>query len=301
MTLSSQLPGMNLAVILIDGPPLMRMLLQERLGAEGNLTVIGNFATPSEALSQAASLNADVALIDIDTLKQNCLEAAQQLRQASPETQVLFLSSSAQSQYVDRALVAGVRGYVTKDEPPDDLVAALLEVGRGETYYGPKVVSRIVDEYAARLTEPEPLSQGEPATIEALSPRESEILSYIAQGYSKRETADQLNLSVSTVTNHTHSMMVKLGIRNSVKLARFAYDEGLITLPEVDDDSVEQLTPREAEALKHMAAGLTAQEIAEVVNISVKTVANHIHSLKNKLGIRNRVKLALFAIRSGLA
>ena len=292
---------MNLTVILIDGPPLLRMLLQERLGADGSLSVVGNFSTPSEALSQAAALNADVALIDIDTLKQNCLEAAQQLRQVSPETQVLFLSSSAQSQYVDRALVAGVRGYVTKDEPPEDLIQAIIEVGRGEAYYGPQVVSRIVDQYAARLADPEPEAPEETPAIDALTPRESEVLKHIAQGHSKKETAELLGLSVSTVSNHTHSMMVKLGIRNNVKLARFAYDEGLISLPEVDDDSVEQLTQREADTLKHVAAALTTQEIAEQVDISVKTVATHIHNAMNKLGIHNRVKLALFAIRAGLA
>ena len=291
---------MKLSVVLIDGPPLVRLLLRARIAEHGELSIAGSFATPNEAMLHLPQLQADVALVDIDTLQQNCLEAAQQIRQASPTTQVVFLSSHARSQHVDKALVAGVRGYVTKDESPDDLIQAIIEVGRGEAYYGPQVVSRIVDQYAARLADPEPEAPEESPAIDALTPRESEVLKHIAQGHSKKETAELLGLSVSTVSNHTHSMMVKLGIRSNVKLARFAYDEGLITLPEVDDESVEQLTQREADTLKHVAQGLSTREIAQVIDISVKTVETHIHNAMNKLGIHSRVKLALFALRAGL-
>ena len=149
----------------------------------------------------------------------NCFEAARRLRVIRPKTRVIFLSAFKHDRYIEQALEVKAHGYLTKRESPEKVVAAIREVAAGGAYFCEEVQSRIiVDETGANL----PRSR-----VSKLTPREMEVLQYIARGYGKREIGHIMNLATKTVENHTTSLMSKLAIHDRVDLARFAFREGL--------------------------------------------------------------------------
>ena len=286
----------TISVMLIDGHCLVRKLLVGRLALEPGLQVLGDFDTPHDALDSIARLTPDVVLLDVDALRQTCVAAAERIHSLSPRTRIVFMSTDASGAYFDQALAAQVGGYVTKDETPEAVIEAVQEAAAGDTYYGPRVLSQAMEQHVALGTE------GEQAPQDLLTQRELETLGYIARGLTKKEIAAELKLSVSTVQNHTHNVMSKLNIHNNVQLARYAVRHGLVGLPRQPAGvGLSGLTQRETETLKHVASGLTKKEIAALIDLSVSTVETHIDKVMAKLGIHNKVKLALYAIGEGLA
>lgn len=209
----------KITILLVDDHALVRGAIAERLGREPDLAVVGSAASADEAICKATEVRVDIILMDIDMPGLNSFEAARRLRTIRPETRIIFLSAHTQDRYIEQALDVKAHGYLTKREPPERVVSAIREVAAGGASFSEEVQSRIiVDETGAKL----PRSR-----LSKLTPREMEVLHYIARGYGKREIGKIMSLATKTVDNHTTSLMNKLSIHDRVDLTRFALREGL--------------------------------------------------------------------------
>ncbi len=209
----------KITILLVDDHALVRGALADRLNHEPGLVVVGSTASADGAIRIATESHIDIILMDIDMPGLNCFEAAKRIGVICPKTRVIFLSAFKHDRYIEQALEVKAHGYLTKREPPESVVAAIREVAAGGAYFSKEVQSRIiVDETGANL----PRSR-----LSKLTPRELEVLQYIARGYGKREIGSIMKLSTKTIENHTTSLMGKLNIHDRVELARFAIREGL--------------------------------------------------------------------------
>ncbi|SUS07144.1 conserved hypothetical protein [uncultured Defluviicoccus sp.] len=213
----------TITVILADDHALVRDMLRERLGDEGDFVVIAATASAEEALKAAEAEPPTVALFDIDMPGLSAFDAARTLKAKWPKTRVMFLSAFIQDGYIRRALEVEASGYLAKSEPTETIVAAIRAVAGGAARFSAAVGERfVVEASGARLIEA-------PHTrTELLTPRELDVLSYLALGKAKREVANLLGISPKTVDHHASHIMDKLDIHDRVALARFAIREGLV-------------------------------------------------------------------------
>jgi DNA-binding NarL/FixJ family response regulator len=209
-------------VLLVDDHALVRDTLAERLGQEPDLEVVGGACDAAEAMDLAFERRPDVVVMDVDMPGLACFEAARDIRSRLPKTRVLFLSAFSNDRYIEQALATKASGYITKNEPPQAVIEAIRAVYRGTVYFSPRVQARLtVDEANVTLAKP-----GD-TRASTLTPRELEVLRYLARGMSKKEIAQTMHLSVKTVDTHSGNLMNKLDIHDRVELARFAIREGL--------------------------------------------------------------------------
>ena len=179
-------------------------------------------ANADEALELAPQHQPDVVLMDIDMPGTICFEAASALMQQHPGMQVIFLSAFFHDRYIENALQIKARGYITKREPPEAVVAAIRQVVAGGVYFSPEIQTRLViDHESVRL------DGGNTTRFSTLTPRELEVLRYVARGMAKKEIAQLMDISVKTVENHCGNLMNKLQMHDRVALTRFAIREGL--------------------------------------------------------------------------
>jgi DNA-binding NarL/FixJ family response regulator len=211
-----------LKVLLVDDHALVREAIGEKLQREPDIVVVGSAENAEQALKMLGDHQPDIVVFDIDMPGLDPFEAARQIKAQRPETRIVFLSAHLQDHYIEQALQVEAAGYLTKRESSRTLVEALRQVARGELYFSEEVRQRlIIDVDKARL------GQQAHSRISTLTQREREILRYIAQGFSKKEIASKLNLSVKTIETHSSNLMSKLGIHDRVELTRYAIREGL--------------------------------------------------------------------------
>ena len=160
--------------------------------------------------------------MDIDMPGLICFDAARRITALQPDARIIFLSAFLHDHYIDQALRAKARGYLTKREPPETVVAAILEVASGGAYFSEEIRSRIVVETGGTK-----LAERSASLISILTTRETETLRYIAKGLAKKEIAATMGVSVKTVDRHATNLMSKLDIHDRVELARFAIREGI--------------------------------------------------------------------------
>ncbi len=209
-------------VLLADDHMLVRDVLSERLNREPGITVVAKAVDAEQAVNLSGTHRPDVVLMDIDMPGLICFDAAERIMTLLPATRIVFLSAFFNDRYIEQALRIKARGYVTKREPPEVVIAAVRQVAAGGVFFSDDVRARmIVDVDDVRLAD-------EPTTRNStLTPRELEVLRYIARGLSKKEIASTMSISVKTIENHCGSLMTKLGIHDRVVLARYAIREGL--------------------------------------------------------------------------
>lgn len=209
-------------VLVVDDHALVRGSLCERLDREPAIRVVGSADNADETIDKAQACDPDVVLMDIDMPGLSCFEAARQITSTQPGVHIIFLSAFFHDRYIQQALEVKARGYLTKCEPPDAVVAAIREVANGGAFFSDEVRSRIVvDSRGARLA---PQSRSRAST---LTERELEVLRYVARGLAKKQIAKLAHISVKTVDRHSSNLMTKLDIHDRVELARFAIREGL--------------------------------------------------------------------------
>ncbi len=212
----------GIRILIVDDHVLVREALCERLRREPGFEVIGSAGTADEAVELTIRQKPDLVLMDIDMPGLICFDAARTINSSVPETKIVFLSAFLHDWYINQALNVKARGYLTKRESPDEVVAGLREVARGGTCFSEEVRQRIiVDEGGLRLAEK--VSAG----TDDLTDREVEVLRYIARGMSKKEVASTMHLSIKTVDRHCANLMTKLDIHDRVELARYAIRNGL--------------------------------------------------------------------------
>jgi DNA-binding NarL/FixJ family response regulator len=211
-----------ISILVADDHALIRSMLESQLAAEPDMKVVASVADARRAVEEARALAPDVVLMDIDMPGLLSFEAARTIRRYCSTTRVIFLSAFFHDRYIEEALRAEASGYVTKNESPGALVAAIRKVSRGFTYFSPEVQDRLVVGVDGLSLKRRPRTRGL-----LLTDRETETLRYVAQGLSKKEIAGLMDLSVRTVDAHVRNVMTKLNIHDRVELTRFAIREGL--------------------------------------------------------------------------
>ena len=207
--------------LLADDHTLVRAGIRGLLQGLPGVEVVGEAEDGHEALRLAESLRPDVVLLDIGMPGLNGLEVAGRLAALDPSIRVLILSMHTSEEYVLRALRAGCAGYLLKRSAVSELEVAVRAVARGETYLSPAVSKQVVDDYVGR-------TGGATDPIDALTPRQREILQLVAEGNTSKEIAERLGLSFKTVEAHRAQIMERLGVRDLAGLVRFAVRVGLV-------------------------------------------------------------------------
>ncbi len=213
---------MTISVLVADDQDLIRAGLVMILGAQPGIEVIGEAANGREAVELARRLQPDVCLFDIRMPELDGVEATRIL--AGPDVDepmaVVVITTFDLDEYVHGALKAGARGFLLKEAGPELLVQAIEAAARGDALIAPSITVRLLDAFADTSVQ-------EPAQpIEPLTEREEEVLTVVAAGRTNAEIADELYISLSTVKTHLASLMQKLGARNRVEMAMWAYETG---------------------------------------------------------------------------
>lgn len=210
-------------ILVADDHTVVRSGLCRLLEDEADLEVVGVASTGAEAVELAGSLMPDVVLMDLTMPEVDGVEATRVILARVPATRVLALTMHEERAFVDRVLEAGAAGYLLKRAADTELINAIRAVHRGEAYVDPAVVRPVLAEYLH--------ARGAGPPRAALSPREQEVLRLVAWGYTAKEIAERLSVSVKTVESHKARMMEKLGLRTRAELVRHAMGEGLLDHP----------------------------------------------------------------------
>ena len=219
---------MSSTVLLADDQPLLRMGFRMVLESQDDLSVVGEAADGREALELTRRLAPDVVLMDVRMPGMDGIEATRLIVEQGLTSRVLILTTFDLDEYAHAALRAGASGFLLKDALPNDLLSGIRAVASGDSVVAPSVTRRLLDTYAHRLS---PDGEGEldpEPYLEALTPREREVLMQVAQALSNSEIAAALHLTEATVKTHVGRILAKLGMRDRVQLVVFAYDIGLV-------------------------------------------------------------------------
>jgi len=210
-------------VLIADDDDLMRAGLVELLAGEPEIEIVGEASTGRQAVERARQLGPDVVLMDVRMPDLDGIQATGELTRAAPGIKILILTTFEQDDYVFRALRAGASGFLLKRARPEELIAAVHTIARGESLLSPSVTRTVIDRMAQQPL-PELAAQ---AKLDELSPREREVLQLIARGLSNREIAAELFVEESTVRTHVKRIQMKLQLRDRVQIVIFAYETGV--------------------------------------------------------------------------
>lgn len=211
----------TIRVFLIDDHPVLRDSLARALSAEPEMLVVGGVGTASEALFEIARMRPDVVLVDLNIPDRDGIELLSALHIHYPIARLLVLSGYDDEYRVAEALRAGAQGYLVKTAEVAEVIDGIRAVMRGEAPLSQRIASAVVR--AMRKPIPEGLGG-----LDALTPRERQVLRLLATGQSTREAAAQLTISPKTVETHRVRIYQKLGCRSAVELTRIAVRSGLI-------------------------------------------------------------------------
>ena len=212
-------------ILLADDHTLVRAGLRSLVEGFDGFEVVAEAGEGREAVRLSRLLEPDIALIDISMPGLNGLDATTLIIRDAPKTRVVILSMHSTENYVLEALRIGAVGYVIKDAAVEELEQALRAIDRGERWLSPAVSHHLLDEYLRMI-------RGQPVTtsgLELLTRRQREILQLIAEGYSTRDIAERLSISIKTAESHRAQVMERLDIHDIAGLTRFAIRVGLIS------------------------------------------------------------------------
>lgn len=222
--------SVTIRVIIVDDQAMVRAGFAALLSAQSDIDVVGEAADGRAGVEVGRSTHPDVVLMDVRMPELDGLAAARELLNPPPgvthRPKVLMLTTFDVDDYVYEALRAGASGFLLKDAPPADLIAAVRIVAAGEALLAPSVTRRLIEDFAARR----PATRRERSTrLNGLTPRETEVLELIARGLSNQEIAERLVLAEQTVKTHIGRVLAKLGLRDRAQAVVFAYESGLVT------------------------------------------------------------------------
>ena len=214
-----------ITVVLADDQRLVRDGLCAILDAELDIDVVAEAGDGREAVEMVRAHRPAVALLDIRMPSLDGLAAAREVLAHEPSTRVLILTTFDVDEYVYEALRGGASGFLLKDAPADQLVAAVRIVARGDALIDPSITRRLISRFAAAAAPP----GGAPPVLDALTPRERDVLRLVAGGLSNAEIAAALVVEENTVKTHVSRILTKLGLRDRVQAVVFAYESGFVT------------------------------------------------------------------------
>lgn len=214
----------RIRILLVDDHPVVREGIKTLFSQHEGIEVVGEAGNGEEALDKVRELSPDVVLMDISMPLMNGIDATVVLRRECPDAKILILTMHDDKEYVLQITRSGAHGYVLKDSPPDELVRAVRTVAEGQVYFSPQASQAIVNDYVKASGEAERME------MPALSKRETEVLSLVAEGLSNKEIAAKLFLSARTVETHRERIMAKLGIKSVAGLTKYAISKGIVKL-----------------------------------------------------------------------
>lgn len=209
-------------VLLADDHALFRRGLASLLAGRDDIDVVGEAGSGQEAIDRAHELMPDVILMDVRMPGLGGLEATRRIKEEMPYVRIVILTVSEDDEDLFAALKNGAQGYLLKNIDPEDLIACIHQVQRGEAPLAPPMASKILKEFSAPPTRLGP----------ALTQRERQVLELVARGDANKEIARHLQISENTVKNHLRNILEKLHLQNRVQAVMYALREGLITPPE---------------------------------------------------------------------
>lgn len=215
-------PASPARILLADDHTLVRAGLRMIIDAEPDLTVVAEAANGYDAVQRVNETPVDLVVMDIAMPRMTGIQAAREINRSHPDIRVLMLSMYDNEQYFFESLKAGASGYVLKSVADRDLLEACRATLRGEPFLYPGAVTSLIREWLHRT------QAGDTPPDSILTPREEEVLKLIAEGYSARDIADTLYISVKTVDRHRANILQKLGLRDRLALTRYAIRVGLI-------------------------------------------------------------------------
>jgi DNA-binding NarL/FixJ family response regulator len=218
-TLSNYLPTnynllMNKITILIaDDHTLVRETWSYILNSDERFKVVAECGSGEDAVEKARELHPDIVIMDINLPGINGIEATEQIKKISPGSKILGVSLHTQPTYARKMMQKGALGYVTKNSSREEMFKAIMEVNSGKKYVCDEIKNILSDQIIS--------GDEEQTGLNALSQREIEIISFIRKGFSSKEIADQLDISVKTVEVHRYNILKKLNLKNAAALVNF--------------------------------------------------------------------------------
>ena len=220
-------PVVPVSVLIADDEELVRAGFRAILESQPGITVAGEAADGHDAVDLARKRRPDVVLMDVQMPGCDGLEATRRILADAgdePGVAVLMLTTFDLNEYVYEALRAGASGFLLKDVPPEQLIAAIRVVAAGDGLIAPTITKRLIEQFARAAPPRLP-----PAGLDELTPREVEVLTLVARGLSNGEIAEELTLSEATVKTHVKRVLAKLRARDRVQAVVLAYEAGLVT------------------------------------------------------------------------
>ena len=211
-------------ILIADDHGIVRTGLKLLLDRIPDVEVIGEASDGREAVRLAKSLEPNIVIMDIGMPLLNGLDAAAQIIRENERIRVIILSMHTDESYIVRALDAGARGYLLKDNADEDIERAIRSVATGRPFFSPSIAQTLLEDYLSLMRERKVQD-----SYELLTEREREVLQLLAEGKSNKEAATVLNLSPHTIETHRTNLMQKLGLHNTAEIVLYAVRKGIIT------------------------------------------------------------------------
>lgn len=208
-------------VLIADDHAIVRTGLRALIHSESTLELAGEASGGYEAIELVGKVDPDVLVLDVSMPDLDGIEVTKRIKPQYPRLRVLILTIHEDEALLKAALKAGAAGYILKRAAEAELIAAIHTIMRGDLYIDPSMLRRLLNDEAA----PQAVSSN---SIESLTPRETEVLRLIVQGYTNRQIGEELSISVRTAESHRANLSEKLGTHSRVELVRYAREHGLI-------------------------------------------------------------------------
>jgi DNA-binding NarL/FixJ family response regulator len=219
---------MTIRVLVADDQSMVRAGFRMLLAGEEDIEVVAEASNGKEAVDKAARFDPTVVLMDIRMPELDGLEATRRILAADPDARVLVLTTFDLDEYVYEALRAGASGFVLKDDPPEQLIAAVRTVASGDALLSPAVTKRVIGAFT-RMPRPTP-----PRELDDLSAREREVFRLVARGLSNAQIGKELFIGETTVKTHVTHILSKLGLHDRVQAVVLAYQTGVFDADELE-------------------------------------------------------------------
>lgn len=210
----------KLRILIVEDHLTVREGVKLLVNAQPDMEVVGEAGDGEIAIAQADKLKPDVIVMDISMPNVNGLKATKRLRRIDPDIKILTLTRHTDDGYLQQLIGAGANGYVLKQSAPTELITAIRAVASGQAYLDPSLTRKVMGGYVNRVESLRGENKGE------LTDRENEVIKHIAFGYSNKEIATRLDLSVKTIEAHKANTMRKLGISSRIDIVKYAILQG---------------------------------------------------------------------------
>jgi DNA-binding NarL/FixJ family response regulator len=221
----------TIRVLVVDDQSMVRAGFRLLLADEPDIDVVAEAGNGLDAVAQAARFHPDVVLMDIRMPQLDGLEATRRILAADATARILILTTFDLDEYVFEALRAGASGFVLKDDPPEQLIAAVRTIASGEALLSPAITKRVIQHFTRRH------QQAPPRAVESLTSRELEVFGLISRGLSNAEIGQELFISDTTVKTHVTRLLQKLDLRDRAQAIVLAYQTGLFEASGAEPDS----------------------------------------------------------------